>query len=239
MPSLAIADLPPHHAIPGFDDLGLAVFVTTRAAGTFGFPEQGDAPEASARWEALQRTLAASGAPRLASAKQVHGTQVLRHEPRWEGWVRHPGADGHLLFGAGGLAVTIADCVPVFLAHEDGPVGVVHAGWRGVAGGILGEAVRALDAAGFPAAGLRVHCGPAICGRCYEVGPEVYRDLTGLETHRPRQVDLRALLGAQARSLGVGRWSSDLDCTRCDNDRFFSHRAGDAGRQIGVIVRSA
>ncbi|MGA0920883.1 MAG: hypothetical protein ACO3SD_09245, partial [Gemmatimonadaceae bacterium] len=91
MPSLAIADLPPHHAIPGFDDLGLAVFVTTRAAGTFGFPEQGDAPEASARWEALQRTLAASGAPRLASAKQVHGTQVLRHEPRWEGWVRPPG----------------------------------------------------------------------------------------------------------------------------------------------------
>ncbi|MGA1310150.1 MAG: laccase domain-containing protein [Gemmatimonadaceae bacterium] len=49
----------------------------------------------------------------------------------------------------------------------------------------------------------------------------------------------RALLGEQARSLGVGRWSADLECTRCDNDRFFSHRAGDIGRQIGVIVRSA
>ena len=236
---MTIAALPPHHPIAGFDDLGLTVFVTTREAGTYGFPESGEAPEASARWQALQRTLAASGAPRLASAKQVHGTQVLRHEPSWEGWVRHPGADGHLLSGVGALAVTIADCVPVFLAHADGPVGVVHAGWRGVAGGILTEAVRALEGAGHSAAGLRVHLGPSICGRCYEVGPDVYRQLTGLETHRPRHIDLRALLGEQAEALGVGRWSADLDCTRCDNDRFFSHRAGDAGRQIGVIVRSA
>jgi len=236
---MAIAGLPLHHPIPGFDDLGLDVLVTTREAGTFGFPEQGEAPEATARWHDLQRSLAESGVPRLASAKQVHGTEVLRHQPTWEGWVRHEGADGHLLFGAGGLAVTVADCVPVFLAHEDGPVGAVHAGWRGVAGGILGEAVRALEAAGHAPAGLRVHFGPSICGRCYEVGPEVYRQLTGLETQRPRNVDLRALLGEQARSLGVGRWSADLECTRCDNDRFFSHRAGDAGRQIGVIVRLA
>ena len=233
------ATLPPHHPSPGFDDLGLAVFVTTREAGTFGFPEQGEAPESSARWHELQRALAAAGAPRLASAKQVHGTQVLRHHPTWEGWVRHQGADGHLLFGVGGLAVTVADCVPVFLAHEDGPVGAVHAGWRGVAGGILAEAVRALEVAGHAAAGLRVHFGPSICGRCYEVGPEVYHQLTGFETQRPRQVDLRALLAEQAKALGVGRWSADLECTRCDNDRFFSHRAGDAGRQIGVIVRSA
>jgi copper oxidase (laccase) domain-containing protein len=99
--------------------------------------------------------------------------------------------------------------------------------------------VRALESAGHAPAGLRVHFGPSICGRCYEVGPDVYRQLTGLETQRPRHVDLRALLGEQATSLGIGRWSADLDCTRCDNDRFFSHRAGDAGRQIGVIVRSA
>jgi copper oxidase (laccase) domain-containing protein len=49
-------------------------------------------------------------------------------------------------------------------------------------------------------------------------------------------VDLRALIADHARAAGVTRISVSALCTRCDNDRFFSHRAGDAGRQLGVIV---
>ena len=52
----------------------------------------------------------------------------------------------------------------------------------------------------------------------------------------PASVDLRALLADRARSRGVTRVTVSAYCTRCDNDRLFSHRAGDSGRQLGVIV---
>lgn len=228
--------LPPHLPIAAFATIGIRAFVTTREAGSFGFPEQGDAPEATARWQALQRALAAEGAPRLASSRQVHGTRVLVHRDAWDGWLRIDGADGHLLAAGGAAAVTIADCVPVLIAHPSGAVAAVHAGWRGVAGGILPEAIRAFAALGHPAAELVVHLGPSICGRCYEVGPDVYEKLTGWETRHSRQVDLRALLAEQAKEAGVSRWSASGECTRCDNDQLFSHRAGDGGRQIAVII---
>lgn len=234
-----LAALPDHLPIPAFEAIGLRAFVTTRAAGSFGFPEQGDDPVARDRWLALQQALAEHGAPRLASARQVHGTRVLVHGGDWDGWVRVEGADGHLLTAGGAAAVTVADCVPVLLGHASGRVAAVHAGWRGVAGGILAEAVQAFAAQGVPAAELVLHLGPAICGRCYEVGPDVYRQLTGWETRHARHVDLRALLAEQAKALGVTRWTASGECTRCDNDVLFSHRAGDAGRQIAVIVGTA
>ena len=233
---MTASPLPPHLAVPSLAAIGITAFITTREAGNYGFPEQGESPEASARWEALQRLLVAHGAPRLASAKQVHGTRVLVHRDAWDGWLRVDGADGHLLAAGGAAAVTIADCVPVLIGHPSGAVAAVHAGWRGVAGGILTEAIRAFEALGLSAADLVVHLGPSICGRCYEVGPDVYERLTGWETRHPRHVDLRALLAEQAKAAGVVRWSASGECTRCDNDRLFSHRAGDAGRQIAVIV---
>lgn len=232
----ASSPLPAHLPIASLAAIGIKAFVTTRAAGTFGFPEQGDDPEATARWHALQAALAEGGAPRLASARQVHGTRVLVHGGGWDGWVRVDGADGHLMTAGGAAAVTIADCVPILLGHESGAVAAVHAGWRGVVGGILGEAVHAFEEKGIPAGELVMHLGPAICGRCYEVGVDVYEQLTGWETKRPRQVDLRALLAEQAKALGIVRWSASGECTRCDNDQFYSHRAGDSGRQIAVIV---
>lgn len=233
-----IKGLPPHESIASLEAIGVRAFVTTREAGSFGLPEQGTDAEAEARWQALQQALAAAGAKGLASARQVHGTRVLTHGPveSWAGLLRVDGADAHVLARGGAAAVTIADCVPVFLAQRGGPVAVVHAGWRGVADRILGEAVRALVAAGASKGELVMHCGPSICGRCYEVGPDVYEKLTGFTTKRPRQVDLRALLAEQAKELGVRRFTATADCTRCDNDRFYSHRAGDAGRQVAVIV---
>ncbi len=235
---MTMTNLPPHLPIAPLEAIGVRAFITTRAAGTFGLPEDGEDPEVNARWHALQRGLVTAGAPRLASARQLHGTRVIVHRATdaWDGWLRIDGADGHFLPAGGAAAITIADCVPIFMAHESGAAAVVHAGWRGVAGGILGEALRAFAREGFPAEELVVHFGPSICGRCYEVGPDVYERLTSFPTRRARQVDLRALLAEQAKERGVVRWSASGECTRCDNDHFYSHRAGDSGRQLGVII---
>ena len=228
--------LPAHLEIPSLAAIGVRAFVTTRAAGSFGLPEKGEDADATARWQALQLALVPAGAPGLASARQVHGTRVLIHAGAWDGWVRVDGADGHLLTEGGAAAVTIADCVPVFVAHPSGVVAVVHAGWRGVAGGILPETFRAFAAHGLPGDELVVHLGPSICGRCYEVGEAVYEQLTGWSTTRPRNVDLRALLAEQAKQFGVTHWTASAECTKCDNHLLFSHRAGDAGRQVAVII---
>ncbi len=233
------AELPPRLEIAELRAIGVTAFVTTRAAGSYGLPEQGEDAGITGRWHALQRALVPLGAPRLASARQVHGTRVLVHAAAWEGWLRVDGADGHLLTEGGAAAITIADCVPIFLAHPSGTVAALHAGWRGTAGGILAEAVKAFEERGCRAADLIMHLGPSICGRCYEVGVDVYTQLTGWETKRPRQVDLRALLGEQGKALGVGRWSASGECTKCDNDQLYSHRAGDVGRQVAVIVAPA
>jgi copper oxidase (laccase) domain-containing protein len=64
----------------------------------------------------------------------------------------------------------------------------------------------------------------------------VYRQVTGSVVDHPTPVDLRAVIADQARLRGVRRISVSASCTRCDNDRFFSHRAGDEGRQLGVMV---
>jgi polyphenol oxidase len=188
------------------------------------------------RWHRLQRELRAHGA-RLATATQVHGSRVVLHEGRWEGWLRVPDADGHASVERGtAMAVTIADCVPVFLAHPSGAIALLHSGWRGTVGRIVEHGIAALADHGVPVSELRLHLGPSICGRCYEVSPEVYAQLTGRNVSGPTAVDLRAVIADHARAAGVRHISVSPACTRCDNDRFFSHRAGDAGRQLGVMI---
>lgn len=238
---MSAAELPARLDIPAFERIGVRAFVTTRAAGDFGLDpdDVAKSPEAMARWQQLQQSLQALGVPRLASAKQVHGTRVLLHGEAWEGWLRVDGADGHVIPENGAAAITIADCVPVFIAHPSGAVGIVHAGWRGTADGILAQGLRTFAANGFPVDELLVHLGPSICGRHYEVGVDVYERLTGWTTQRPRHVDLRSLLAEQATQFGVARWSASGECTRCDNDLLFSHRAGDAQRQIACVYRVA
>jgi len=225
--------------VPDLDDLGVIGFTTTRQVGTFGV--NGDEPvrEVMGRWAALRRELHQHG-PRLATAGQVHGTGVLVHDTPWRGWLRGDEADGHLAPVRGtAIAVTVADCVPIFIAHPGGAVMILHSGWRGTAAGILQCGLTMLKNAGFHAADLRLHLGPAICGKCYEVSPDVYMQLTGRRPDNPTPVDLRAILAERAHEAGVRRLSVSARCTRCDNDRFFSHRAGDLGRQIGVLVAPA
>lgn len=222
--------------IDDFASFGIRAFTTTRAAGTFGMNGPEPVSEVMPRWYALVDEIHPV-APRFATARQVHGARVVVHSAEWEGWLRVAEADGHAAPARGtAAAVSIADCVPIFIAHPSGATALLHSGWRGTAARILDQGVTALAHRGFVASELRVHLGPAICGKCYEVSPDVYRLLTGKEVSIPTTVDLRARLADGARDLGIRHVSISPWCTRCHNDRFFSHRAGDAGRQIAVLV---
>lgn len=228
--------LPPRERVASFAVLGLSAFTTTREAGTYGFTDDAPVGEVNERWLALLR----STGGRMASAHQVHGVRVVTHMPGWDGWLRVDSADGHATAHHDtALAVTIADCVPVFIGHPKGASALLHAGWRSTSGGILGAGIRALEAMGCHARDLVVHLGPAICGTCYEVGSEVYAQLMRRNVDAPTPVDLRALLADQARIAGVRQVEVSPHCTRCNNDRYFSHRAGDSERQVAVIAPAA
>jgi purine-nucleoside/S-methyl-5'-thioadenosine phosphorylase / adenosine deaminase len=216
--------------------LGIVAFTTTRERGSFNLAGDEPAHAVVDRWTRLVDDVRPM-APRLAMARQVHGDTVRVHGAGWEGWLRAADADAHCAPGsATALAVTLADCVPVFLAHSSGAVALAHSGWKGTVLGVAVRAVEVLEQCGIPAAEIVAHCGPAICGGCYEVGPDVHRRLTGRPVTAPARVDLRQIIAAQLRARGVREVSLSPWCTRCHNERFYSHRAGDAGRQLGVIV---
>jgi hypothetical protein len=189
------------------------------------------------RWRLLRQAL---GFPAAAHARQVHGNRILWHDRRTEGLMLGAPADGHATTTDGVLlAVSVADCVPVYLVAPGArAIALLHAGWRGVAAGVLeaGLAALARNAAVVPA-DVHVHLGPAVCGDCYEVGAEVHEAL-GLDIPPgPRTVDLRSVLALRARAAGVPADSVTASgaCTRCQRDRFFSHRAGDGGRQAAWL----
>jgi polyphenol oxidase len=219
--------------------------VTMRGAGEpvdmglFGGTSVGGAQR---RWRALR---AATGMPRAVHARQVHGARVLRHAAGEAGLFVADAADGHLTADTGVLlTISVADCVPIYLvAPARRIVGMLHAGWRGVAAGMLEEGLRRLHAGWQLTPGeLELHLGPAICGACYEVGREVLEgvgldgDAESARADAPAHVDLRATLARRAVTAGVdaGRLSVSALCTRCDG-RFFSHRGGDAERQVAFI----
>lgn len=194
--------------------------------------------ETLARWRLVREEL---GFPRTVCAGQVHGTRVLRHEyDGVPGLLIADSADGHATTIPGLLlAVSVADCIPVSIVDpERRAIALVHAGWRGVAGGIIAEGIDALrELAGSVPADLHLHLGPAICGDCYEVGPEVHAAL-GLEPPAASAIiDLRAIAARQILALGVPASNLTVSafCTRCDASPFFSHRAGSQRRQIGVL----
>jgi len=229
--------LPAHLSIPDFDEWGMRAFTTSRAAGTFGGEAVEPAAEVLGRWNELVEAAATLGARRFASGVQVHGAAIAEHRARPAGWLRTVEVDGHAWASGGvGAAVTVADCVPVFIAHESGAGAILHSGWKGTVGGITERTIEWFGRRGFGAGRLRIHLGPAICGACYEVSPEVYALVTGATVAQPTPVDLRAAIADRARTLGVRDISVSEWCTRCSNDRLFSHRAGDLGRQLGVLI---
>ncbi len=188
------------------------------------------------RWRLLRR---ATGMPTAVHTRQVHGADLVEHAAPPPGLLIADDADGHVATTPGVLlTISIADCVPILIVAPAKPaVAALHAGWRGAAAGILERGVQALAARGAAPSSLWLHLGPAICGRCYEVGPEVHEAL-GLprpDTNTP--VDLRAVLAERATAAGVParHVTSSAWCTRCDGGEFFSHRGGSGGRQMAVI----
>lgn len=160
-------------------------------------------------------------------------------------------ADGLVCNRSGVLCcVTAADCVPVYVLDvHSGALAILHAGWRSVAAGVLEAGLEALASRyGSRPESLIVHFGPAICGTCYEVGPEVPAALglkkpeasEGLDAPMVRgTVDLRAQLGRRAVRLGIrpGDITTSSWCTRCSSDQFHSHRGKGlaAGRMAAFL----
>ena len=222
--------------VPDVDAFGIRAFTTTRATGSFGVQTDEPVREVLGRWDRLRGELR-SGGPRFATATQVHGKEIIVHHPGWDGWLRGNEADGHLSMDRGtAISVTVADCVPVFIAHRSGAIALLHSGWRGTAARIVEHGINALTYRGCRPDELVVHLGPAICGKCYEVSGDVYAHLTGRESAAATTVDLRALIADHARAMGVRSITVSSSCTRCNNDRFYSHRAGDPGRQLSVMI---
>lgn len=189
------------------------------------------------RWERLGRTLDFA---RLVHARQVHGARVVFHRDSGPGLLLVGKGDGHATDRPGILlTVSLADCVPVYLVGPALPaVALLHAGWRGTAAGILERGLAVLeDRLALSPGDLHLHLGPAICGDCYEVGPEVHEALGGDRPGKPEPVDLRADLAARAARRGVPteRISVSELCTRCGDGGLFSHRGGDEGRQVGYL----
>lgn len=202
----------------------------------------GDDPAVVARNR--ERLLAFFGHLPQAALHQVHSSTVLVvDEPgSWEG-------DGLITSRPGLLLrVMVADCFPLLL-HDpvQGVVAALHAGWRGVVGGILPRALQLMQEMGCNPLQIQLAIGPGIGPCCFQVGPEVVQafERAGFQAAQPDRVagkflmDLPAVLHLQARQAGLrpqhiwtGGW-----CT-CHDPRFFSHRRdrGVTGRMWAAIV---
>jgi YfiH family protein len=198
--------------------------------------------DAGTRLEAYTTLGARLGFGVVAVGRQVHGTDVRMLDPgAISGLLLAGSVDGVVTARAGLLlAATAADCVPVYLYDPiSGTLGLLHAGWRGTAGGVLGQGVQALSALGAARESIHLHLGPAICGACYEVDTPVLRAL-GLRGDRGH-VDLRAVLSDQARGEGIAEShvSVSVWCTRCSQGLLHSHRGNGsaAGRMAAYLGR--
>jgi len=177
---------------------------------------------------------------------QVHGTQVLdgeRFAP-----AAPQSADAVVLRNPGAVAVIqVADCLPVLLAAVDGSaVAAAHAGWRGLAAGVIEATVARLA---VPPATLMAWLGPAIGREHFEVGEEVraafvQADAGAAQAFAPNargrwQCDLVQLARRRLQALGVRQVYGGDWCTFADPARFFSYRReGRCGRMGAFIWRS-
>lgn len=180
--------------------------------------------------------------------RQVHGMQVLHagqgpddERPADAAWTDRPGI---------ACTVQVADCLPVLLARRDGSaVAAAHAGWRGLAAGVLENAVAALRRGGG-AGELHAWLGPCIGPRQFEVGADV---LEAFSTAQPADAvhfverrrgdgclrwlaDLPGLARARLQRAGVGHVHGGTWCTVEDRSRFFSFRRDGASGRLAAAI---
>jgi YfiH family protein len=199
----------------------------------------GDASEAVRENRRRFWDVAAPGVAAPVVAEQVHGVAaavvgVADVGRGWDGRDTAIAATDALVTRQAGvpLAILVADCAPVALVAPRGVLGVAHAGWRGLADGVLEAALGQMAALGGGSA-REIHAviGPCIRGCCYEVGEEVWRRfpaecLAPGGRSGPRRLDLTAAVLQRLRAAGVSpERIHDLGlCTGCLRDLFFSHR---------------
>jgi YfiH family protein len=193
----------------------------------------GDAPEAVA--ENRRRLHARANLPAEPRwLRQVHGVAVADLDVLSAG--RVPDADAAVTTHRDAVcAVLTADCLPVLFAATDGSaVAAAHAGWRGLAAGVLEATVAALRARVAPGIGLVSFIGPAISARHFEVRDEVRDAFLAADSAssaaftRGRaghwQCDLPQLARRRLTGLGIADCGGSDSCTYADEARFFSHR---------------
>ena len=173
--------------------------------------------------------------------RQVHGVGVI-DASRYAGPVEADASfarQGNVV-----CAVMAADCMPVLLADERAEaVGAAHAGWRGLAAGVIEATVAAM---GVPAPRLLAWLGPAIGPKAYEVGPDVrdaFREKDpvaerAFAASRPGHwlLDLYAVARQRLAALGVTRVSGGGFCTASDAARFFSYRRDRAAERMAAAI---
>jgi YfiH family protein len=194
-----------------------------------------DAPVAVSRNRSeLERVLQA---PQLSFVHQVHGAEVRRITAETALPDRLPEVDGQVTDRHDvALAALTADCLPIAVAGN-GAVAMLHAGWRGLADGVIAAGVGALRELGNNRP-LRAAIGPGAGPCCYEVGAEVHGAFAGLPAaHCGDNLDLKAIAREQLAAAGVAEIEDLGICTICsDPGTLFSHRRdhGITGRQAGV-----
>jgi YfiH family protein len=214
---------------------GARVLFTSRADGNLSTQRGVDLERGRARRDELAARLELDW---LCASRQVHGVDVelIRERAGSGGAPLALDADGHAtaLRGVGAMVLT-ADCLPVALAGDGRvrAIAIVHAGWRGLAAGVLERGVAALRELGADGE-IEAAIGPGAGACCYEVGADVHAAF-GSEP-RQAKIDLRAIARERLLAASVARVLDVGACTICD-ERFFSHRreAGRAGRQAGVV----
>ena len=201
----------------------------------------GDAPEAvQSNRQRLREALRLPDEP--CWLNQVHGSRVIEAGK----WAVPPEADACIARTAGQVCVVMtADCLPVLFCNREGDrVAAAHAGWRGLAGGVLESTVNSL---GLPGSQLMAWLGPAIGPDAFEVGDEVRiaftaRDAAAAQAFRPSHraghwlADLYLLARQDLARLGVQAVYGGGLCTYSDESRFFSYRRdGKCGRMATLI----
>jgi YfiH family protein len=186
---------------------------------------------------------ALTGIPRDRTVQgiQVHATHVRRVHELPDPQAPLDEADGQATALEGVAAVVLtADCLPVAIAGR-AAVAMIHSGWRGLAGGVLADGVRALRELGDEGA-LHAAIGPGAGGCCYETGAEVHVafEAYGPLARRGDNADLKLVARRQLERAGVAVVHDVGLCTLCaPRGLFFSHRrdGGTTGRQAGVVWR--
>lgn len=242
-------DIKAHCIVPDWPAPGhVRALVTTRAGGVSTGP-----------YASLNLGLRTDDDPAAVAENRARLRQLLPQDPRWLAQVHGsvvvdadqldhvPQADASVARLPGTVcAIMIADCLPILLTDGKGScVGAAHAGWRGLAGGVIANTIARLPAA---PADLMAWIGPGIGPAAFEVGEDVLKAFcataperrSAFRAHKPGKwlCDLPALARDALRQAGVTNiYGGDL-CTHADAQRFFSYRRdGATGRMTALIWR--